>query len=251
MKHILISNDDGFDSIGILSLYKELKKKYRVTVCAPECEMSGASHSFTFKSGLSYRKVRVEGADNAFYSVSGKPSDCVKFALGYILYEDMPDAIISGINHGLNTGIASYYSGTVAVAREGAFWRIPSISFSICEGNINYMDMYSKICREITETYLLNIRSDDLMYFNVNFPKCRPKDIKGHKLTRQSLSYYKDLYTEASEKFVLTSSRELVEEDVNYDIYAVDRGYVSITPMCIDNTCNTYFENLCGEVYGE
>ncbi len=239
---ILLTNDDGFSAPGIRHIYTVLKKSHTITVVAPEEEQSGVGHAFTYHKPLTFRE-RIFQDDIKGYSVSGTPADCVKFALGHILAEK-PDVVVSGINNGNNTGIAGYYSGTVAAAREGAFWQIPGIAFSLSEKGVNFFKEYASIAGTILQKMKFDDGMQDLnrrIYYNVNFPSCRPRDCAGIKITRQSLSFWDDRYTAVTKEdgvveYWLHGERKDVEIDSGYDARAVEKRFVSVTPLQIDAT---------------
>ncbi len=113
---ILVCNDDGYLSRGIVALSEALSGIADVTVVAPDRNHSGASNSLTLHSPL-----RVHKVEEKRYFVNGTPSDCVHLALSGFLDEE-PDIVVSGINHGANLGDDVIYSGTVAAAMEGRSW---------------------------------------------------------------------------------------------------------------------------------
>lgn len=241
-KKILLTNDDGFDACGIRVLYDILKYFYDVTVVAPDREKSGVGHSFTYKAPLFYKKIENSYGNN-IYAVKGSPADCIKLGVSYLLSEK-PDIIISGMNIGENSGICAYYSGTVAGAREGAFWKIKSFAFSISEEAKEYIDEYAEMVPDIIEN-IVEI-SDSLrpnVFFNVNFPGCSPQELKGIKITKQSLACFDDKYEEVK----IDGSSELlglriygdkvdIETSDEYDSRAILDGWIAITPLYFDDT---------------
>ena len=112
--NILVINDDGINSQGLISLAKSLKSLARITIVAPAKQQSAVGHALTIDNPL---RVRRENIDNEIiaYSVNGTPSDCAKLALSSLLNEK-PDLLISGINYGRNTSVNILYSGTIAAA---------------------------------------------------------------------------------------------------------------------------------------
>ena len=140
---ILLSNDDGYSSVGIKRLYEALISRHDVTVAAPQNEQSGIGHAFTFNKPICFAKLPETMGMNG-YMVAGTPSDCVKFAISRLLNEK-PDVVVSGVNSGENSGISGFYSGTLAAAREGAFWRIPSFAFSLCAGGEDFLVDYCSV----------------------------------------------------------------------------------------------------------
>jgi 5'-nucleotidase len=126
MKQILISNDDGFDSEGLLALVEALKDLAHITVVAPSAEKSACGHSLTLHHPLSFVSI-----DDDFYKLDdGTPSDCIYLALHSLFEEKKPDLVISGINKGSNMGEDITYSGTAAAAMEGVIHGVPSIAIS-------------------------------------------------------------------------------------------------------------------------
>ncbi|MCX7725359.1 MAG: 5'/3'-nucleotidase SurE [Chitinispirillaceae bacterium] len=247
-KRILLTNDDGFETTGIRVLYDILKDHYEITVVAPEKEKSGVGHSFTYKAPLFYKKVEDSYGKN-IYAVKGSPADCVKLAVSYLLPEK-PDIIISGINIGENSGICAYYSGTVAGAREGAFWKIKSFAFSLSEEAKEYLVDYASMIPKIIESIVEisdSFKSD--VFFNVNFPNCAPEEIKGIKITKQSMACFDDKYEEvkidgSSEHVGLRiyGDKVGIETSDEYDSRAILNGWIAITPLSFDATAYSEFD---------
>ena len=126
---ILISNDDGINSLGIYALAKSLKEIGDVTVVAPITEQSAVGHAITMKAPLRVVEHYING-EFFGYAVEGTPADCVKMGIRNIL-KSPPDIVVSGINHGSNTAINIIYSGTVSAAREAAIMDVPAVAFSL------------------------------------------------------------------------------------------------------------------------
>ena len=129
---VLVTNDDGIDAHGLRILVDALAKHADVYVAAPADQQSGKSHSITFLREVTPQERDVKGAVAAWV-LDGTPADCVMWAIDFLRDEEgvEPDFVISGINLGFNTGLAAYYSGTVAGAREGAINGIRSIALSV------------------------------------------------------------------------------------------------------------------------
>jgi 5'-nucleotidase len=126
MKHILITNDDGYESEGLKALIEALDGLAVVTVVAPSTEKSACGHSLTLSHPLSFIYV-----DDDFYKLDdGTPSDCVYLALHSMFEEKKPDLVISGINKGSNMGEDITYSGTAAGAMEAVLQGVPAIAIS-------------------------------------------------------------------------------------------------------------------------
>src|SRR5215471_14068072 len=127
---ILLTNDDGIYAPGLRALYPELRKLGEVVVVAPAAEQSAVGHSVTLTTPLVVQEVLDEERRPMGWAVEGRPADCVKLALRELLAEP-PDLVVSGLNAGSNAGINVLYSGTVAAAIEGAFFRCVSIAVSL------------------------------------------------------------------------------------------------------------------------
>ena len=118
----LITNDDGIGAPGLDLLVRVFSELGDVTVIAPEEELSGCGHRVTTGSPIHVQNV---GQD---YKVSGTPADCVR--LGLLELATDTDWVISGVNPGGNLGVDVYMSGTVAAAREAAYFGKPAVAFS-------------------------------------------------------------------------------------------------------------------------
>lgn len=126
MLKLLISNDDGYQALGINVLADYLTSLgHKVTIVAPAGERSAQSHAMSF-----YHAVQVDKVSPSIYSVHGTPADCVAIALSAILKDDPPDFVLAGINNGLNVGIDVNYSGTVGAATEAAMMGYKAIAVS-------------------------------------------------------------------------------------------------------------------------
>src|SRR5437868_13224671 len=173
MIRILITNDDGIHSDGLIKLEQGLKEIGDVYVVAPAAEMSGASHSLTLA-----RPLRIRQIDERHWTVDGTPTDCVTLALNRILPpEELPDICASGINHGPNLGDDATYSGTVAGALESTILGVPGLAFSLVSTRSHDFSQSMKYAREITERAIANGLPKQTL-LNVNIPKGEPKGIR-------------------------------------------------------------------------
>src|SRR6201994_4176627 len=144
---ILLSNDDGYFAPGLERLAADLAPYAEVTVVAPERDRSGASNSLTLDRPLSVRR-----APNGFMFVNGTPTDCVHLAVTGLL-EELPDIVVSGINHGANMGDDTIYSGTVAAATEGYLLGIPAIAISLAAKPGIHIDTAAQVARELVQRF--------------------------------------------------------------------------------------------------
>jgi len=253
---ILISNDDGFDSPGIQFLAKAMEAIGEVFVVAPHRERSTAGHSLTL-----HKPLRIREHAPRRFSTSGTPADCIYLGVHYLL-KTKPDLIVSGINRGANLGTDVFYSGTVAAAREGALMNIRSYAFSLVNMTGGQMDekepfryeMASQIARAVVEN-TKDIAFPSHSLINVNIPNVSPEKIKGVEIARQGFRHYKAEVTRGvdprgKEYFWVGGPYKGFEESGTSDCHAVQEGYVSLTPLTIDCTYESFYGNLLKQFPG-
>lgn len=224
---ILLVNDDGIYSNGIIDLAKKLSSQHDIVIIAPEIQSSNSSHTMSFKNPINFKEIFLSENFNS-YSLKGTPVDCVKFGLEVIL-DYKPDLIISGINDSPNVGTDVLYSGTVNAAIEGAMHGIKSIAISQ-EGDMfqNSIDFIYENLEKIVEA----IPSEDIM-LNINIPPDFKKEIKvaetGH---RQYKDWYEFVENEGYylKGYTLKSEKNFYKTDSEY----YDEGYITISPIKIN-----------------
>ena len=250
---ILVSNDDGINSEGILVLVKELEKMgHDVVVFSAAGNMSGFSHSIGVTSCLSVSSFdRTELSK--WYVVNGTPTDCVIVGMKALGPERVPDLVISGINVGINVGNDITYSGTVGVCIEAALCNIPSIALSqsIIKGECIDWEMCSMRCHSILKHIFdainlkkLNIEcsASNVGLININFPsQCEAKGIKVVKMGRSCGLKYEDLLDLGHNKFVFSDRGNFAG---SHDVQYIQDGYITITPLNIEMTCNKTMASL-------
>src|SRR5262249_10171972 len=167
---ILLTNDDGIHAPGLRALRAELRKLGEVVVVAPATEQSAVGHSITLSTPLVVQQVFDEAKEFLGWAVEGRPADCVKLALLELLPEP-PDLVVSGLNAGSNAGINVLYSGTVAAAIEGAFFRQTSIACSQEYSKAAPPDLArgAALARRVIEQVLAHRPAGGAL-FNVNIP---------------------------------------------------------------------------------
>ncbi|MBI5233400.1 MAG: 5'/3'-nucleotidase SurE [Deltaproteobacteria bacterium] len=237
-KTILVSNDDGIRSEGIKALARALRKMGEVYVVAPDRERSAASHSLTL-----HRPLRADEVGLRQWAVDGTPTDCISLAVGKILPK-RPDIVVSGINKGANLGEDTLYSGTVSAAMEGTLLGIPSIAVSLSgrkgypiQKDFDFGASAAFAARLVRAVLKSGLPSDTLL--NVNCP-CSVK-IKGWRATKQGKRTYSDTVIEKVDPrgrkyYWISGNIEMWEGGEEADFYAVQEGYVSITPLHVDMT---------------
>jgi 5'-nucleotidase len=243
---ILVSNDDGIFSPGLLALAKAMCEiADEVIVVAPDVEQSAVGHGITVRRPLRYKETKLELPKNArAYRVDGTPADCV--VLG-ISIEGRPDLIVSGINLGSNLGYDVTHSGTVAAALEGTTLDVPSIAFSLRSGKHEFDFSYAA---EFAKTLVPQIANQGLPHrtlLNVNFPVGKPK---GVRLAKQSTHNWEDTLVKRDDPdgvpYYWVAGIPVGKDEPNTDYTTVVNGYISITPLHFDLTHNSYFEQLAG-----
>lgn len=237
-----MSNDDGYLAPGIQCLAQALTHIAQVTVVAPDRNRSGASNSLTLKNPL-----RVAQAPNGFYYVEGTPTDCVHLAItGFV--EPVPDMVVAGINNGGNLGDDVLYSGTVAAATEGRFLGLPALAVSLVGENVSHYDTAAKVVKELLDKMALDPLPPDSI-LNVNVPDIPHSKLKGWQITRlgqrhKSEPVIRSLTPSGEEIYWVGPVGKGSDAGAGTDFYAVENGYVSITPIKIDLTAYSSMEAL-------
>ncbi|MBS1114707.1 MAG: surE [Nitrospirae bacterium] len=234
MAVILVTNDDGVHSPGIIALYKTMKNLGNAYIVAPDRERSAAGHSLTM-----HRPLRAEEIRERVFSVNGTPTDCVTLGINKLLPEK-PDLIVSGINKGANLGDDITYSGTVAAAIEGTIFGIPSVAFSLIADKHYHYETGSFFAEKIAEHVLGHSLPYDTL-LNVNIPNIRREEIQGIRLTRQGKRIYEGSIQEmlnpwGEKHFWIGGGKIYWEHGEDTDMEAVLRNFVSISPIHLDLT---------------
>src|SRR5437660_11409152 len=191
---ILLTNDDGVYAPGLRALRKELQKLGEVVVVAPATEQSAVGHSITLLTPLLIQEVLDDQDQFMGWAVEGRPADCVKLGLVELLPEP-PALVISGLNAGSNAGINVLYSGTVAAAIEGGFFRQISIAVSLEYTKVKPLDFSraAGIARQIVQR-ILDHKPEPGSLFNVNIPSLEKGPIRGVRTVPQNVAPYAESY---------------------------------------------------------
>ncbi len=231
---ILLSNDDGYFSPGIEILARVLGEVADITVVAPERDRSGASNSLTLDRPLS-----VKRAANGYYHVNGTPTDCVHLAVTGML-DELPDMIVSGINHGANMGDDTIYSGTVAAATEGFLLGIPSLAVSLCSRTGSNFETAARIALEVVQS-VERRRQGESVLLNINVPDLPYEALRGRVVTRlgkrhKAEGVVRTITPRHETVYWIGAAGEAQDAGEGTDFFAVANGQVSITPLQIDLT---------------
>ena len=236
---ILITNDDGVYSPGIAALAQAASRFGEVRIVAPDVEMSSASHSITASRPLSYKRTPLPGLDA--WRVNGTPADCV--ALGACAWEKV-DLVLSGINIGANLGNSIWHSGTLAGAKQAALLGLRGIAFSAPATDVEQPEFETLKPAVISALELL-LEMPEVKLVNVNFPAEAPR---GVKWTRQSVRHYGGKVVPGKDPMGRThywyTVIPLQATEEGTDRWAVDQGFVSITPLLLDLTDHARLERM-------
>lgn len=208
-----------------------------VITVAPDQDCSGASNSLTLRNPL-----RLTRQGENFYSVNGTPTDCVHLGLG--LYASDPDMVISGINAGANMGDDVLYSGTVAAAMEGRFLGFPAVAVSLAsmtrQASVQHYDTAVRVVTHLL-SHVANYPDSKHMILNVNVPDIPWEALRGFQVTRlgnrhRSEPVIRSEDPRGREIFWIGQAGEAADAGEGTDFYAVQSGFVSITPLQVDLT---------------
>jgi 5'-nucleotidase len=249
--HILLTNDDGIYAPGLRALLPELRKLGRVTVVAPATEQSAVGHSVTLTTPLVVQEVLDDQKQRLGWAVEGRPADCVKLAIRELLPE-RPDVLVSGLNAGSNAGINVLYSGTVAAAIEGAFFRITSIACSLEASQARPMDFPAgaALARQVVAQILAQKPAPGRL-FNVNIPDVGRGPIKGIVVCPQNVAQYEETFDRRTDPrgriyFWATPEFSCPDPHPDTDVTALEEGYITVTPLQFNLT----HEGQLGDMIG-
>ena len=245
---ILLTNDDGIHAEG-LAVLERIARTFTddVWIVAPENDQSGYAHSLTLSEPLRLRKI-----DEKRFALKGTPTDCVIMGVRELM-DSPPDLVLSGMNSGQNAGDDVTYSGTVAGAMEGAMLGITSIAMSQA---YNFADDVRTLNWETGERHapaviekLLSKPFPPKSLMNVNFPNCLPEAVNGTRITSQG-AYTHGLFMEMRRDgrgfpyYWLRFGRDVPEQKEGSDIVALRENFISVTPLKLDLTHETFAEEL-------
>lgn len=234
MPRILLTNDDGFQSEGIVAAADALARVGEVTVVAPTTEASAIGHALTLR-----RPLRLEHIDARVFAVDGTPTDCVNIAITQV-FHGLPDLVVSGINKGWNLGDDVTYSGTVAGALEGALLGIPAIAVSLRSTPGRYdFGAASRATVSLADA-ILRRPLPPRTFLNINVPHGSPK---GYRVTVQAKRNHITSVAERHDPkgrayYWIEEGQDEWEPHDRSDYQAVRDGYVSVTPLHPDLTAH-------------
>ena len=240
---ILLSNDDGYDARGLRALLEALRPVGEVFVAAPAADKSGIGHSLTLRDPI-FVNERKQSNGATWYAIDAPPASSVRLAVESLLPR-RPDVVISGINRGDNLGTTVYHSGTLGAAREAALMGLPAIAVSLRGDDDKDYQAGATYIRQLVE----QLRSKQLLkpglFLNVNIPAGEPK---GVRVTRLSMTPRPEGFERRTSPggrvYFWPVWEQLKDEAEGTDVWALVRGYITLTPMKLDVTEPQAMESL-------
>ncbi len=232
--HFLLSNDDGYQATGLEILVQTMRAFGEITVVAPDRNRSGASNSLTLDAPLYTKQL-----SDRFFHVNGTPTDCVHLAITGLL-DDIPDMVISGVNHGANLGDDVIYSGTVAAAMEGRFLGRPAIALSLAGENPTHYGTAGMVVRNLISKLLADPIDNDIL-LNINIPDVPFEELRGFEVTRLGQRHKSEPAIRTKDpknRTVYWVGPVGAGEDAGpgTDFHAVAANKISVTPLQADLT---------------
>jgi len=253
---ILVTNDDGVSADGLRILVRELTSIAEVVVVAPDREKSAAGTAVTLWEPLRIRKIQpvVHGVET--YAVEGTPSDSVLLALGSLIKGKI-DLVVSGINWGLNLGDDIYISGTVSAALQGYLHGLPALAVSAERDSEASFQVAARLATMLAGRFNTSPPPDNL-FLNINVPNVPLARIGRIQVTRLANESHINTVTEGNDGkrnyYWLVRQRQDGSQDRKTDVWAVDHGNISITPLFTSlptRTLSALLNNLCSGLLEE
>jgi len=231
---VLLSNDDGLSSPGLLAMRDAISVHGEVVIVAPEVEQSASSHSLSL-----HRPLRLRNVGPDVFALDGTPADCVYLALygGTRVLAKTPDLVVSGINRGMNLGQDVFYSGTIAAAREGALRGIPALAVS-AHPSLDVAAI-APVCARIALD-LLGLRGEGqpAPLVSLNIPPHWTGEVRATRLGQRIYEELVDVRTDPRGREYIwirgPGVRHVREAGTDTDAY--DDGAASLTPLTLDLT---------------
>lgn len=237
--HIFMTNDDGIHAIGIQRLARELAKYIgRVTVVAPDRERSSCSSSLTLRERLYLKEYFPGVVGLTAYSFTGTTADCAKFGLAYLLADDPPDLVVSGMNNGYNSGSDVIYSGTVAGALEGHLLKIPSLAVSGTYMDEEFLERAVPFVREFIRRVFVDGAYHGLL--NLNIPDIPDIGWDKLKVCRVGQQHYRNaispLLDEEGQIYYHVAGEYVTTGEPDTDVHWLHQGYLTVVPLQWETT---------------
>ncbi|MCP9447798.1 MAG: 5'/3'-nucleotidase SurE [Nitrospira sp.] len=231
---ILVTNDDGVQSAGLMALADAMGKLGEVWIVAPDRERTAAAHAVTL-----HKPLRVHPLGKRTYSVSGTPVDCVNLAVLKIMPEP-PRLVVSGINRGVNLGDDVLYSGTVSAAVEGTILGVASMAVSQEGGDRFRFEVGAYFSARVARLILEQGVPEETL-INLNIPDRPLRSITGVRVTALSRRRFDNPIIEKVDPhgrtyYWIAGTRLSWSRSKDSDHEAIADGAVSLTPLRLDTT---------------
>ena len=237
---VLLTNDDGIRSPGLLALVEGLQKEHELFVSAPDRQRSAAGCSMTIRADLTAEPFTFSNHPQVrAYAVSGTPVDCVRLGFGALFPQ--PDAVISGINLGPNRGTDVLYSGTCGAAQEAAIHGHPALALSL-DGRHDRPFVHFDTAARLAGLGLELLRRQPLPfggYYSINVPDLPFDALKGVRYAPLGLVLYEAAYElreEDGRRVYFECGDRIPNDDTprDTDEYWLERGYATVTALGFD-----------------
>lgn len=247
---ILVTNDDGVESAGLIALADALTSLGEVLVVAPDGDRSGIAHALSIHQPVRIRERKERSVRT--YQCSGTPADCVVVG-AFEIFKILPDLVVSGINRGANAGDDITYSGTIAAANEALLVGVPSLAVSLAiawpiSSDQPHWETAAHCALDLARR-MPAFALPPTTLLNLNVPNVPLASLRGVKLTKQARKRYTDRTDRRldprGETYVwIWGSHNAAEIEEGTDLAALRDGYASVTPITIDRTDEVIFEDL-------
>ena len=227
---ILVTNDDGFEAIGIQALLASTKTLDPIMV-APKHNCSGMSAAISLRKEVKVRQLNLKE-----FVVIGTPADCSYFGL-YGMNENNIEQVVSGINLGANLGTDVFYSGTVGAAIAGINLKYAPVAISVCSFSPRDISFIADKAFELIQKFRsISLQQNSLI--NINFPDILKQDYKGElytKLAKRGAPEAPNIIRKKDQlSFTFSASGDFIDGQTDTDMQAIENGYVSVSILNYD-----------------
>ncbi len=245
MTRIIVTNDDGVFAPGILALAQAMRTVGEVLVVAPARNQSASGHKKTLFQDIEVSHTELADGTPAI-AVDGSPADCIAVAALGVVENWSPDIVVSGINRGENMGQDVTYSGTVTAALEASIHGVKALAVSLASRDADDVEDYqaaAKLAVNVVRRLLVKALPP-FTILSMNVPA--GEHIKGLRYTRQGIRVYRDELHWSNEHAVQIVGPPPVGhiDEEGTDLWAVHRGYASLTPIHLDMTAYRLLADL-------
>lgn len=249
---ILITNDDGIASPGLVAAVEAVYELADVLIAAPKDQQTGASRNFLRHSGVRYDETLIiNGTPVPAVAFEASPAQVARAAI-LLLAPRKPDLAIAGINYGENVGVGITISGTVGASIEAASFGVPALAISVETDIKHHLNMGDDIdftvASLVTQRLVRHLLADPLPagidILNVNVPRAATATTPWRVTRVSRQSYFQSTIghnpDEGRPDFIGYERRadfDALEPDSDIYAFLVD-GVVSISPLTIDLTAH-------------